>query len=220
MKRLFLILCLIIICNTSYADIASVGYVDSVVAPIQDSISNIDSIKQDKLPNPPNNNGIYKLVWNGNTGQIVWEFEQYSLTCTPNTYDIGFSQCIDPTIQGSDFGFIDHNGSSNKASGYGLTENGTWGTTLYTGDKVTGIASCNSTKGTIRGEYTITEFSQSDTGIYCWCKMTEPAVSRWVFEGIRDDEIYCASICADACGTYVMDKTNNMRFGIFGSIGN
>ena len=31
MKRIFLILCLITICNISYADIASVGYVDSVV---------------------------------------------------------------------------------------------------------------------------------------------------------------------------------------------
>ncbi|MCQ2581977.1 MAG: hypothetical protein MJ170_03275 [Alphaproteobacteria bacterium] len=201
MKRLFLILCLIIICNTSYADIASVGYVDSVVAPIQDSISNIDSIKQDKLPNPPNNNGIYKLVWNGNTGQIVWEFEQYSLTCTPNTYDIGFSQCIDPTIEGTDYTY--------NAGAM------TWKTVFPYGN-VSGVAVCNDTSGSYAVSSTTEQVETG--GVMCWCKMTHPATSNWVFDAAYSSSSVCADGCAYACGRLVQNYSD-FRSGVFSSVG-
>ncbi|MBQ0013331.1 MAG: hypothetical protein KBS86_02050 [Proteobacteria bacterium] len=275
MKRIFLILCLITICNISYADIASVGYVDSVVATKQDTITDIatirsgaaagatavqpsslstvatsgsyndlsnkptnissftndsgyitnsyhDSTKQDKLPNVPGNNGKYKLVWNNNTGQLGWEFEQFSLTCSSGTYDIGFSQCIDPGPNGTDYGYMnDSTGESgawtSNTATYGLTTDQTWGVTLYTGDKVTGIASCNSTPGTF-AQSTNQNFNQTDKGRYCWCKMTFPAVSRWVYYSVYIDAARCASTCAFDCG-YQVRHSSDFRSGVFSSIG-
>ena len=278
MKRIFIILCLITICNISYGDIASVGYVDGVVATKQDTITDIetirsgaaagatavqpsslstvatsgsyndlsnkptipttissftndsgyittsyhDSTKQDKLPNVPGNNGKYKLVWNNNTGQLGWEFEQFSLTCSSGTYDIGFSQCIDPATVGTAGGSMnDSTGASgawaNAAATYGLTTDQTWAIEFSYGI-VKGIASCNDTNGT-QGVVTNEEFSQSDKGPYCWCKMTEPSASRWVFRpGIKVvDADFCANYCAYLCGCYT-PNCSDFRSDLFGSV--
>ena len=53
---------------------------------------------------------------------------------------------------------------------------------------------------------------------YCWCKMTYPAVSRWVFSNAYGSASACASNCARYCGSYVRN-TAAMRVGVFGSIG-
>ncbi|MBQ0013108.1 MAG: hypothetical protein KBS86_00865 [Proteobacteria bacterium] len=178
MKRIFIILGLITICNISYADIASVGYVDSVVDSLPtvaktgsyNDLSNTptiptvpttissftndsgyittsyhDSTKQDKLPTGPSG-GRYNLVWNGNTGNFVFELVPHS-QCPNGQYCLGFSQCIDPGPNGTDYGYMnDSTGESgaltSNTATYGLTTDQTWGATLYTGDKVTGIASC------------------------------------------------------------------------------
>ncbi len=52
---------------------------------------------------------------------------------------------------------------------------------------------------------------------YCWCKMTHPASSRWVF-----DFLFSASNCASSCGHYCGSHTGNnaaFRSGLFGSVG-
>ncbi|MCQ2581629.1 MAG: hypothetical protein MJ170_01455 [Alphaproteobacteria bacterium] len=280
MKRLFLILCLMTICKISYADIASVGYVDSVAATKQDTITDIatirsgaaagatavqpsslstvatsgsyndlsnkptiptvpttissftndsgyitnsyhDSTKQDKLPNVPGNNGKYKLVWNNNTGQLGWELEQFSLTCSSGTYDIGFSQCIDPATNGSEYGFMndstgDRGPNSSNTDTYGLTTDQTWGVTFSYGI-VKGIASCNGTPGTY-AQSTNQNFNQTDKGQYCWCKMTFPAVSRWVFYNDLGDAANCAGGCAYSCGGYVQNGSY-FRTSVFSSVG-
>ncbi|MDW2994648.1 MAG: hypothetical protein R8N24_01300 [Alphaproteobacteria bacterium] len=36
--------------------------------------------------------------------------------------------------------------------------------------------------------------------IYCWCRMTHPAMSRWVF---NRETAYCATSCTDYCANYV-----------------
>ncbi len=247
MKRIFIILCLITICGTSYADIASTGYVDSVAATKQDTISDIETIRTgaglgatavqpsslstvatsgsyNDLSNKPTipslptgpSGGWYNLVWNGNTGNFVFELVPGS--CPSGTYDIGFSQCIDVSKNGKAVGYIKHDGGSSKAADYGLTENGTWGTTLYTGDKVTGIASCNSTPGSTKGETTTEEFSQSSEGKYCWCKMTSPSASLWVFNFAYSSSSDCAGRCAEGCGGSVR-LYSTFRSGVFGSVG-
>ncbi|MBQ0013179.1 MAG: hypothetical protein KBS86_01225 [Proteobacteria bacterium] len=250
MKRIFIILGLITICNISYADIASVGYVDSVVDSLPtvaktgsyNDLSNKpttissftndsgyitnsyhDSTKQDKLPDVPGNNGKYKLVYNSNTGQIGWEFEQFSLTCPSGTYDIGFSQCIDPGPNGTDYGFMNDSTGDRGAwientATYGLTTDQTWGATLYTGDKVTGITSCNSTPGTY-AQSTNENFNQTDKGQYCWCKMTFPAVSLWVFYFEYSSSSNCAYSCPYDCGLGARSATI-FRSGVFSSVGN
>ncbi len=139
------------------------------------------------------------------------------MSCPSGQYNIGFSQCIDVSQDGTAYGYIKHNGTSSKAADYGLTENGTWGATLYTGDKVTGIASCNSTKST-RGETTTEEFSQSSEGQYCWCKMTSPFASRWVFLNDYFSVVTCANSCASNCG-YFVQNNSAFRSGLFSSVG-
>ncbi|MCQ2582161.1 MAG: hypothetical protein MJ170_04285 [Alphaproteobacteria bacterium] len=279
MKRTFLILCLITICNISYADIASVGYVDSVADTKQDTITDIetirsgaaagatavqpsslstvatsgsyndlsnkptiptvpttissftndsgyitnsyhDSTKQDKLPNVSGYNGKYKLVWNN--GLLGWELEPFSLLCLLGKYDLGFSQCIDPATEGTAYGFMnDSTGEkgarSSKTDVYGLTTDQTWGTTLYTGDNVTGIASCNSTPGTF-AQSTTQNFNQTDKGQNCWCKMTFPAVSLWVFEHAYSSSSVCADRCAEYCGYDGRDESD-FRSAVFSSVG-
>ncbi len=280
MKRIFLILCLITICNISFADIASVGYVDGVVATKQDTITDIetirtgaaagatavqpsslstvatsgsyndlsnkptiptvpttissftndsgyitnsyhDSTKQDKLPNGPSD-GIYKMVWNGRFKTFMFQKESDLLSCPDGQYDIGFSQCIDPATNGTAYGYRndstgDMGADSSDTATYGLTTDQTWGVTFSYGI-IKGITSCNGTSGTF-GQSTTDNFSQTDKGQYCWCKMTEPAVSRWVFRYGHNYAAGCAYGCADDCGRNVQ-TISGFRSGVFGSVGN
>ena len=52
---------------------------------------------------------------------------------------------------------------------------------------------------------------------YCWCKMTHPAYSRWVFN-VSYSASTCASMCTDICGSYVHNVAA-LRSGLFGSVG-
>ncbi len=52
---------------------------------------------------------------------------------------------------------------------------------------------------------------------YCWCKMTHPASSRWVF-AYSGSASYCASNCANYCGLYAQGRAA-LRGGLFGSVG-
>ncbi len=232
MKRIFLILCLITICNISYADIASVGYVDGVVdslpavaktgsyndlsnkptiPTVPTTISSFtndsgyitnsyhDSTKQDKLPTGPSG-GRYNLVWNGNTGNFVFELVPHS-QCPSGTYDIGFSQCIDPTIAGTTYTYD-----------VGAM---TWKTVFPYGN-VSGVAVCNDTSGSY-GVSSTTE--QVETGgMMCWCKMTHPAVSLWVFDFAYSSSSDCAGSCAYSCGHNVQGSSD-FRSGFFSSVG-
>ena len=52
---------------------------------------------------------------------------------------------------------------------------------------------------------------------YCWCRMTHPASSRWVFS-FSSSASYCASLCALNCGHYALLYAA-LRSGLFGSVG-
>lgn len=76
----------------------------------------------------------------------------------------------------------------------------TWRATFSYGT-ITGIASCNTIKGSSTGAINTTDtMSQSDTGQYCWCKMLSPAGSVWTFEYDRESASKCAKYCASYCG--------------------
>ena len=83
---------------------------------------------------------------------------------------------------------------------------------------ISGIGICSSTKGT--SQYaTATELDISSTSgdnKYCWCKMTSPAVSRWVFYSIPSD-LSCAQYCAGSCANGVRNFTA-FRSALFGSL--
>ena len=84
---------------------------------------------------------------------------------------------------------------------------------------ISGIGICSSTSGSSSGQ-TATELdrsSTSDNNKYCWCKMTSPAVSRWVYYTSITTGALCAQNCAYSCA-------NTLRFNavfrsaMFGSL--
>jgi hypothetical protein len=52
---------------------------------------------------------------------------------------------------------------------------------------------------------------------YCWCKMTHPFSSRWVFFNAFASASSCVSNCARDCSNFV--RFTAMRGGVFGSVG-
>ena len=52
---------------------------------------------------------------------------------------------------------------------------------------------------------------------YCWCRMTHPASSRWVFNN-SNSASNCASNCANNCANNAHSNAA-LRSGLFGSVG-
>ena len=84
---------------------------------------------------------------------------------------------------------------------------------------ISGIGICSSTDGGSTGA-TATELdtsSTSDNNKHCWCKMTSPAVSRWVFRYSDASVGSCARFCANRCALYVREFAS-FRSALFGSL--
>ena len=85
---------------------------------------------------------------------------------------------------------------------------------------ITGISTCLATSGTFGVANAAIESPGGETtGGKCWCKMTHPMASRWVFYNDLGSASNCASYCAYSCGTYVQSN-GAMRAGLFGSVAN
>ena len=69
---------------------------------------------------------------------------------------------------------------------------------------VQGVAFCGDQNGVSLGATSdnITTIATSNANLYCWCKMTSPAVSRWVFVGSTGGSDYCANTCAAQCANF------------------
>lgn len=61
------------------------------------------------------------------------------------------------------------------------------------------------------------ESGGADNRTQCYCKLTHPMSSRWVF-GSSDSASDCASTCANYCATYAHSNVG-LRSGLFGSVG-
>ncbi len=171
--------------------------------------------------------GKHILTWD-NTSQS-YKFEAIKLAdlpglqCSAGTYDIGFSQCIDPATNGTDYGYIIDSvhasaPESYNESAYGLTQDNTWGVTFSYGI-IKGEALCSRTNGTYDKPGNPDEAFDEYTSQYCWCRMTSPAVSRWVFRYSDDDAISCANNCAIYCG-YRVQNGSDFRSDVFAGVGN
>ena len=84
---------------------------------------------------------------------------------------------------------------------------------------ISGIGICSSTEAS---KYqTATELDTSSTSAnnkYCWCKMTSPAVSRWVFVS---RPLASAGSCAMNCAYFCADYVRSIavfRSALFGSL--
>ena len=101
---------------------------------------------------------------------------------------------------------------------------GRWDTTFPYGH-VIGISACINTSGSYGVAKSQLKDGENDvvggevTGPRCWCKMTHPAVSLWVFSGSSSSTSVCASSCAGRCGNFVLSNSA-FRAGLFGSVAN
>ncbi len=121
---------------------------------------------------------------------------------------------LDPSIEG-------------QSNTYNIST-GTWKTVFSYGN-VSGISTCVSTApsgsmGTTKtSEGTLLNAAGGETaGQYCWCKMTHPMSSLWVFRRDHGKAADCASSCTDGCGRSAHNSTLNngagLRLGLFGSV--
>ncbi len=53
--------------------------------------------------------------------------------------------------------------------------------------------------------------SSADVGTQCWCSLTSPVTSWWVYYGAFDDEDACDAGCTSACAAAIKDNTSNFR---------
>ena len=114
------------------------------------------------------------------------------------------------------------NSSTTCTSDYDSYQNHTdWAATCTTNGvntPISGIGVCSSTQG--ERFQTATELDTSETAdenLNCWCKMTSPAVSRWVFSDVYSSVGNCISLCARNCAGYVrLDET--IQSALFGSL--
>ena len=92
----------------------------------------------------------------------------------------------------------------------------TWANIFPYGN-VSGVAVCNDTGGTVNRASNSEQYETG--GVKCWCKMTHPAVSRWVFRNSYSSASVCATYCALGCGDDVRARSD-FRSGVFGSVAN
>ena len=90
----------------------------------------------------------------------------------------------------------------------------TW-TTIFPYGNVSGVAVCNDTGGTYGVSSNNEQYETG--GVKCWCKMTHPAVSRWVFHTSYSSAFECTSRCSLDCSARVC-YDSVFRSGVFGSV--
>ena len=122
-----------------------------------------------------------------------------SVMCSASDY---VTVVLDPYIEGTSYTY-------NAA-------NMTW-TTVFPYGNVSGVAVCNDTGGSYAVASNAEQYETG--GVKCWCKMTHPAVSRWVFGHSHSSSSACADICARNCGLDVR-RDSDFRSGVFGAVAN
>lgn len=88
-----------------------------------------------------------------------------------------------------------------------------------------GIATCLDKEGTantavkeLRSEDGELAVGGERNGSFCWCQMTHPAISHWVFRNSFDSINDCRSSCPNLCGSNVR-AFGAFRSAMFGSLG-
>ncbi len=76
------------------------------------------------------------------------------------------------------------------------------------GNRVYGVAACNEIVGTHGVADGSVSTATIDVGENCWCGMTYPAVSDWVFNKSYASDAACAADCTTSCATLVRENAN------------
>ena len=87
---------------------------------------------------------------------------------------------------------------------------------------IKGVAACSSDISGVGGTSSTLSISQNqDENVYCWCKMTSPAVSKWAFRASYTKGVPCPEGCATSCATGLLEGSStvtNFRRALFGSL--
>ena len=119
---------------------------------------------------------------------------------------------------------VELNSSTTCTSNYTAYYNKTdWAATCNTNGvsiPISGIGICSSTQGT---QYqTAAELDRSSTldeNINCWCKMTSPAVSRWVYVSTPTYADGCFKLCAYYCANTIrIQSSTSFRSALFSNL--
>jgi len=113
--------------------------------------------------------------------------------------------------------------SSNSTYGYSTAQSTWW--TAFPYGTVRGISACLSSKYGQSLGGAVADLHDNNAlvvggetnGEHCWCKMTHPAASLWVFNYTSGSASGCADGCAAGCG-YNVQYGSVMRSGLFGSV--
>lgn len=109
---------------------------------------------------------------------------------------------LDPTLAVSSYEYNNATGVWKAKTSYGT---------------VTGISTCLASGGTqYKADPSVDAKGGETLGSYCWCKMTHPMASAWVF---GNSYVYCSTSCTYYCGFYFQNYSA-LRSGLFGSVGN
>lgn len=84
---------------------------------------------------------------------------------------------------------------------------------------ITGVGVCSSTAGSKIGQTadSIAVGNTTDVNTYCWCKMTIPAVSRFVYVSRMPSAAVCSADCALICVNNVISDAS-FRAGMFSNL--
>ena len=95
---------------------------------------------------------------------------------------------LDPSVDG-----IEGGNTSDR-------EEATW-SVAFPNYTISGIASCNTTEGIFAQPYSGNQnnIKPGTDGTKCWCRITGPMRSFWVFSNNYPDDSTCASDCAAIC---------------------
>ena len=113
--------------------------------------------------------------------------------------------------------------STESASSYSYSTD--WANTCTSNGITTsikGVAACSSDISGVGGtSSTLSISSNQDENVYCWCKMTSPAVSKWAFRASYTHGVSCPDGCATSCATGLLEGSStvtNFRRALFGNL--
>ncbi len=93
-------------------------------------------------------------------------------------------------------------------------------TTNGTSVTVSGIGGCSSKDGGTMGTKSdiLTEDAKSNVFKYCWCKMTSPAVSQWIFLRAEASTASCLYACGPGCAAVGLTNFADFRSAMFSDL--
>ena len=94
-----------------------------------------------------------------------------------------------------------------------------WRVNFPNGNIVKGVATCSlwgySDDGNLRDTISYAPEFDWSANYWCYCKMTKPAVSKWVLLQDYNDAADCFEMCAQGCEDWVARNQTNFRNLIF-----